>query len=100
MVAETTFEAGPQYSHTTPTLSQDHREQQRRRRRGKPPAWPLLRVRCFEEEASAASAAPFASRPPSSMCGILAALLGDTDTHVNQLIVDGLTVLQHRGQGE
>jgi glutamine phosphoribosylpyrophosphate amidotransferase len=34
------------------------------------------------------------------MCGILAALLGDPDTHVNQLIVDGLTVLQHRGQGE
>ena len=33
------------------------------------------------------------------MCGILAALLGDPDTHVNQLIVDGLTVLQHRGQG-
>lgn len=32
------------------------------------------------------------------MCGILAALLGDADTHVNQLIVDGLTVLQHRGQ--
>lgn len=34
------------------------------------------------------------------MCGILAALLGDPDTHVNQLIVDGLTVLQHRGQGK
>jgi len=34
------------------------------------------------------------------MCGILAALLGDADTHVNQLIVDGLTVLQHRGQGK
>jgi len=32
------------------------------------------------------------------MCGILALLLGDEDSWVNQLLFDGLTVLQHRGQ--
>jgi amidophosphoribosyltransferase len=35
-----------------------------------------------------------------TMCGILAILLGDPSTHVSQLLVDGLTVLQHRGQGK
>lgn len=34
------------------------------------------------------------------MCGIIAVLLADKAAHVNQMIVDGLTVLQHRGQGE
>jgi len=33
-----------------------------------------------------------------SMCGIIALLLADEDAWVNQLIFDGLTVLQHRGQ--
>jgi amidophosphoribosyltransferase len=32
------------------------------------------------------------------MCGIIALLLADEDAWVNQLIFDGLTVLQHRGQ--
>lgn len=32
------------------------------------------------------------------MCGILGLLLGDEDEFVNQLLFDGLTVLQHRGQ--
>ncbi|KAL3807537.1 hypothetical protein ACHAXA_002576 [Cyclostephanos tholiformis] len=32
------------------------------------------------------------------MCGILGILLADDDAHVNQMLVDGLTVLQHRGQ--
>lgn len=32
------------------------------------------------------------------MCGILALLLADKKAHVNQLLFDGLTVLQHRGQ--
>lgn len=32
------------------------------------------------------------------MCGILGLLLSDEDEYVNQLIFDGLTVLQHRGQ--
>ena len=31
------------------------------------------------------------------MCGIIG-VVGQTGTHVNQLIYDGLTVLQHRGQ--
>jgi amidophosphoribosyltransferase len=33
------------------------------------------------------------------MCGIIAILLGDTEEPCNQLLFDGLTVLQHRGQG-
>eukprot|EP00934_Nitzschia_sp_Nitz4_P002479 Nitzschia sp. Nitz4//scaffold170_size48074//34977//36881//NITZ4_007110-RA/size48074-augustus-gene-0.35-mRNA-1//-1//CDS//3329538655//2469//frame0 len=32
------------------------------------------------------------------MCGIIGLLLADKDSHVNQLLFDGLTVLQHRGQ--
>lgn len=32
------------------------------------------------------------------MCGILGLLLADEDDHVNQMLFDGLTVLQHRGQ--
>jgi len=32
------------------------------------------------------------------MCGIIALLLADEDAWVNQLLFDGLTVLQHRGQ--
>jgi len=32
------------------------------------------------------------------MCGIIGLLLADPDSHVNQLLFDGLTVLQHRGQ--
>eukprot|EP00928_Gymnodinium_smaydae_P068863 TRINITY_DN5215_c0_g2_i3.p1 TRINITY_DN5215_c0_g2~~TRINITY_DN5215_c0_g2_i3.p1 ORF type:complete len:956 (+),score=195.23 TRINITY_DN5215_c0_g2_i3:91-2958(+) len=32
------------------------------------------------------------------MCGILALLLADPDSHANQLLFDGLTILQHRGQ--
>jgi len=31
------------------------------------------------------------------MCGIIG-IVGRPDVHVNQLIYDGLTVLQHRGQ--
>lgn len=37
--------------------------------------------------------------PVLKMCGILGILLGDTSDHVAPLLVDGLTVLQHRGQG-
>lgn len=32
------------------------------------------------------------------MCGIIGLLLADEEAHVNQLLFDGLTVLQHRGQ--
>eukprot|EP00930_Biecheleria_cincta_P023421 TRINITY_DN16929_c0_g1_i1.p1 TRINITY_DN16929_c0_g1~~TRINITY_DN16929_c0_g1_i1.p1 ORF type:complete len:941 (+),score=189.00 TRINITY_DN16929_c0_g1_i1:49-2871(+) len=32
------------------------------------------------------------------MCGILALLLADPGSHANQLLFDGLTILQHRGQ--
>ena len=32
------------------------------------------------------------------MCGILGLLLADEDSNVNQMLFDGLTVLQHRGQ--
>jgi amidophosphoribosyltransferase len=32
------------------------------------------------------------------MCGILGILLADENAHVNQMLFDGLTVLQHRGQ--
>lgn len=32
------------------------------------------------------------------MCGIIGLLLADPDLHVNQMLFDGLTVLQHRGQ--
>lgn len=32
------------------------------------------------------------------MCGILGLLLADEDSQVNQMLFDGLTVLQHRGQ--
>jgi len=32
------------------------------------------------------------------MCGIIGLLLANEDKHVNQLLFDGLTVLQHRGQ--
>ena len=32
------------------------------------------------------------------MCGIIACLLGDKDAHCAPLLVDGLTMLQHRGQ--
>jgi len=32
------------------------------------------------------------------MCGIIGLLLANPDAHVNQLLFDGLTVLQHRGQ--
>eukprot|EP00527_Entomoneis_sp_CCMP2396_P002016 CAMPEP_0198140628 /NCGR_PEP_ID=MMETSP1443-20131203/3761_1 /TAXON_ID=186043 /ORGANISM="Entomoneis sp., Strain CCMP2396" /LENGTH=576 /DNA_ID=CAMNT_0043803121 /DNA_START=35 /DNA_END=1765 /DNA_ORIENTATION=- len=32
------------------------------------------------------------------MCGIIGLLLADENKHVNQLLFDGLTVLQHRGQ--
>jgi len=32
------------------------------------------------------------------MCGIIGLLLANQDEHVNQMIFDGLTVLQHRGQ--
>ena len=32
------------------------------------------------------------------MCGIIALLLADQGEHVNQMLFDGLTVLQHRGQ--
>jgi len=35
----------------------------------------------------------------SVMCGIIALLLADKSSHVSQLIFDGLTSLQHRGQG-
>ena len=32
------------------------------------------------------------------MCGIAAILLADTSGHVNQMLFDALTMLQHRGQ--
>jgi len=32
------------------------------------------------------------------MCGTLGIILADDDAHVNQMLFDGLTVLQHRGQ--
>ena len=32
------------------------------------------------------------------MCGIIACLLGDKEAHCAPLLVDGLTMLQHRGQ--
>ena len=32
------------------------------------------------------------------MCGIIACLLGDTNAHCAPLLIDGLTMLQHRGQ--
>jgi len=32
------------------------------------------------------------------MCGIVALLLADGDSHANQLLFDALTILQHRGQ--
>eukprot|EP01033_Poteriospumella_lacustris_P015307 gene15307-10945_t len=32
------------------------------------------------------------------MCGIIALVNADPDSHVNQALVDGLTMLQHRGQ--
>ena len=32
------------------------------------------------------------------MCGIIGLLLADTNSNVNQMLFDGLTVLQHRGQ--
>jgi len=34
------------------------------------------------------------------MCGIIAVLLANKHDHCNQLLYDGLTVLQHRGQGK
>ena len=34
------------------------------------------------------------------MCGIICVLLADKSKRVNQLIFDGLTMLQHRGQGK
>ena len=34
------------------------------------------------------------------MCGIIATVLGDSTDNCNQVLLDGLTVLQHRGQGE
>ena len=33
------------------------------------------------------------------MCGIIAVLLANPHEMVNQMLFDGLTVLQHRGQG-
>lgn len=33
------------------------------------------------------------------MCGIIAILLANQNEHCNQGLYDGLTVLQHRGQG-
>lgn len=33
------------------------------------------------------------------MCGIIAILLANPHEHCNQGLYDGLTVLQHRGQG-
>lgn len=33
------------------------------------------------------------------MCGIIAILLANQHEHCNQGLYDGLTVLQHRGQG-
>jgi hypothetical protein len=36
----------------------------------------------------------------TAMCGIVGILLGDEQSHVNQLIFDALTALQHRGQGK
>lgn len=33
------------------------------------------------------------------MCGIIACLLANKYEHCNQFLLDGLTVLQHRGQG-
>ena len=35
----------------------------------------------------------------AEMCGIIAVLLADASAHVNQMLCDGLTMLQHRGQG-
>jgi hypothetical protein len=35
----------------------------------------------------------------STMCGIIAVLLANKHEHCNQSLYDGLTVLQHRGQG-
>lgn len=55
---------------------------------------------CEQPEPRVAKGQNGSARGTATMCGILAALLGNPDTHVNQLIVDGLTVLQHRGQGE
>ena len=32
------------------------------------------------------------------MCGIIGLVNSDTKSHINQALVDALTVLQHRGQ--
>eukprot|EP01032_Pedospumella_encystans_P033464 gene33464-37818_t len=32
------------------------------------------------------------------MCGIIGLVNSDSKSHVNQALIDGLTILQHRGQ--
>jgi hypothetical protein len=38
------------------------------------------------------------AKTPANMCGVIAVLLADPDAQACQLLYDGLTMLQHRGQ--